>query len=176
MSKSETLLSTPISINNSGLVLLQSFLNPYFQRIGLLDGDRFTGEQQQRDAVNYLQFLATGQAKTDEQYLVLNKIFCGLELHEPIDTGINISAKNKELAEGLIQAVIQHWSAIGSSSVDGFRGNWLIRDGVLSETEEQWELTVEKRPYDILLERLPFSYNIIKLPWMTKPLCVNWEY
>jgi hypothetical protein len=30
------------------------------------------------------------------------------------------------------------------------RGNFLVRDGLLSEEQDKWELTVEKRAYDIL--------------------------
>jgi hypothetical protein len=79
-----------------------------------------------------------------------------------------------ELANDLIGGVISHWAAIGKSSVEGFRGNWLVREGILQETEEQWELIVQTRPYDILMQTIPFSYNLIWLPWMDKPIYVTW--
>lgn len=175
MSNRELVMFTNISISNAGLVLLQGFINPYFQRVGLLDDNQFKGEQQQLDAVHFLQFLATNQQETEEHHLVLNKIICGLNVDQPIDAGISITDVNKETAEGLLNAVINYWTAIGQSSIDGFRGNWLIREGLLNETEEQWELIVQRRAYDLLLNQAPFSYNIIKSPWMTKPLYVNWE-
>lgn len=72
--------------------------------------------------------------------------------------------------------MISYWPAIGNTSVNGFRGNWLVRDGLLTELEDKWELTVEKRAYDVLIHQSPFSFSIIKLPWMEKPLHVTWPY
>ena len=105
---------------------------------------------------------------------MLNKVLCGLPLTAAVEAGIDLSLTEKELCEGLLIAVISHWSAIGTSSLEGFRGNWLVRDATLSEKTDNWDLIVEKRPYDLLLERSPFSYSIIKLPWMPKPLYVTW--
>ena len=89
---------------------------------------------------------------------------------------MEISNQDQLLMIGLIEAAISHWTAIGRCSVDAFRGNWLIRDGILTEHEDKWELTVEKRVYDLLLNKSPFSFSIIKHPWMSKPLYVNWPY
>ena len=175
LSTEEKMLTTPIAISNAGLVLLQSFLTPYFQRIGLLDDNKFIGEQQKLNAVHFLQFLATGQSETEEQHLVLNKIICGIEIDQALDAGISISDTESETAEGLLHAMINYWPAIGHSSVEGFRGNWLIREGLLNETEQQWELIVKRRSYDLLLNQAPFSYHLIKYPWMKKPLYVNWQ-
>jgi hypothetical protein len=32
---------------------------------------------------------------------------------------------------------------------------WLVRDGILQEFEAHWELTVDKRAYDILINQAP---------------------
>ena len=69
----------------------------------------------------------------------------------------------------------ESWLAT-SQMIDGFRGNWLIRNGLLVETEDRWELKVEKVSYDILLNQSPFSFEIIKFPWMKKPIYVQWPY
>ena len=90
--------------------------------------------------------------------------------------GIDISQEHKTLIEGLIEAVIGYWPAIGDTSIEGFRGNWLVREGILREEEDRWTLTVEKKAYDILMLKSPFSFSIIKLPWMTKPLHVSWSF
>jgi Contractile injection system tape measure protein len=168
-------VKTPIPISNAGIVILQSFFTPYFQRLGLLEGQQFKSEKQRRDAVHFLQFLATGATETEEPYLLLNKIILGLDINHPIETKINMSNAEKEIAESLLNASIHHWDAISQSSLEGFRGNWLIRKGQLIETEHQWELTVEKNGYDLLLSTAPFSYRFIKFPWMKKPLYVTWE-
>jgi hypothetical protein len=167
-------ISMSIAVSNAGLVIIQNFIASYFSKLELTDKKGFVSEQAQLDAVHWLQFMVTGHPHTDETHLVLNKVWCGLPLSTPLAGGIEVSDEQKELTEGLINAVIQYWSAIGSSSIEGFRGNWLIRDGLLRETEENWEVIVEKRPYDLRLDRLPFGYSLVSLPWMDKPLYVTW--
>lgn len=165
----------PISVSNAGLVVIQSFIRTYFERLGLFNHDNeFVSATAQEDAVHYLQYLVTGQSDTEEQHLVLNKLLCGLATKHPVASGLNISPAQKELGDSLIEAMISYWPAIGASTVDGFRGNWLVRQGSLTEEEVQWDLVVERRAYDILLQRAPFSYAVIKLPWMLKPLYVSW--
>ncbi len=164
----------PIPISNAGIVLFQGFISTYFNRLGLVKDNVFCSAQAQRNAVHHLQYLATGLAATEEQHLVLNKVLCGLLPSDPIELGIELTNEDKQIGDSLIEAIIKHWSAIGSSSIDGFRGNWLVRDGLLGQGEDRWDLVIEKRPYDLLLQRTPFSYNIIKLPWMPKTLYVTW--
>lgn len=166
---------TSVSVQNAGMVLLNGYFPILFERLGLMESHQFIG-QNQGTAALYLQYLTTGLSHTEEHFLPLNKILCGMELSTPIETFLDISPENKELIDGLMTAAIDYWSTIGSSSIEGFRGNWLVRDGILTESEDQFELTVEKRPYDLLLAKAPFSYSIINYPWMEKPLHVTWNY
>jgi hypothetical protein len=166
--------AVPWRINNAGLVLLQDWIKPLLTRAGLVADGRFVSRHAQRRAVHYLQFLATGQEETPEQFLVLNKLLCGLHWHEPVESGVEMPAEHKALCASLLESVIGYWSAIGKSSVEGLRGNWLVRDGSLSENSERWNLVVERRAYDVLLARSPFSYSFIKLPWMDKAVYVTW--
>ncbi len=163
-------------ISNAGLVLIQVYIARLFDQLGFCKESKFINSKLQRRAVHILQYIAVAQSKSKEEDLVLNKILCGLHPSEPIEQGINIKDEEIEITESLIKAMINFWEAIGSCSVDGFRGNWLIRDGLLSETDDRWQLTVEKRAYDLLIERSPFSFSIIKFPWMEKPLHVTWQY
>ena len=163
-----------IAIKNAGLVILNHYIEMLFERLQLTSHRQFTSAENQRKAVHYLQYLVTGLSNTEEAYLPLNKVLCGLPLTQTVPTGITISEAEKQLIDGMIKAVISHWSTIGESTVNGFRGNWLVRDGLLQELEDRWELSVEKRAYDVLLDRFPFSFSIAKFPWMEKPLHVIW--
>ncbi len=165
-----------ISIKNAGLVLLNGYLSMLLERLSLTDGQRFLNRDSQLAAVHYLQYVVTGQTASEESLLPLNKLLCGLPLVQPVAESIELSSQYQSLIEGLIEAVIGHWPAIGSSSVNGFRGNWLVREGLLIEKEDRWELHVDKRAYDLLINHSPFSFSIIKYPWMDKPLHVNWPY
>lgn len=170
------ILNEGVAINNSGLVLLNAYFPILFERLGLIKNNSFINMESQLKAAHFVQYLATGIEQTEAQYLVLNKVLCGISTTSPIQDGIKVSNDQKNLMEGLIKSVINHWPAIGQCSLDGFRGNWLIREGILKEEQDYWELTVEKRAYDLLISKSPFSFAIIKFPWMLKPLHVNWPY
>jgi len=165
-----------VVIPNAGLVLLNSYFLMLLERLGVITDKAFISKNGQLDAVHYLQYVVTGLTQTDESLLTLNKVLCGLSPDTPVRDSIEMTEDQKKLIDGLIQAAIGYWTDIGDTSVNGFRGNWLVRDGILRDTEERWELTVEKRAYDILMNRSPFSFSIIKLPWMQKTLHVTWPY
>lgn len=165
---------SPSRINNAGVVILQGFFMPFLERLGLVANKQFVNQQAQRQAVHYLQFLVSGQSQTQEQYLTLNKLLCGLPLHEPVEVDIEMTAAQVEICQSLLRSVIGYWRAIGTSSIDGFRGNWLVRDGALAQAGDHWDLIVDRRAYDVLLARAPFTYAVIKLPWMEKAIYVTW--
>lgn len=170
------LLEEGIAITNAGLVIVNSYVRTLFERLALIESGQFKSAQDQERAVHYLQFIVNGLTSNEEHHLVLNKVMCGMHPTAPVNSGITLNEGEKELIEGMIEAIISYWLAIGNCSVNGFRGNWLIRDGMLSEDEDRWNLTVEKRAYDILINQSPFSFSIIKYPWMEKPIHVNWAY
>lgn len=171
-----TPLKEGIPVRNAGIVILNNYIPMLFERLHLVEDRNFTSIENQKKAVRYLHYVVTGFAETEEIYLPLNKVLCGLSVNESVPDRIEISDEEKHLINGLINAAVSYWPEIGDCSVDGFRGNWLVRDGILVELTDKWELTVEKRAYDILINRSPFSFSIIKYPWMSKPLHVNWPY
>lgn len=168
--------SEVIRVNNAGIVLLSDYIPILFDRLKFLDKNGFINPEIQADAVHYLQYIVTGLTQTAEELLPLNKVLCGLPVSTPVKTGINISAEEEMLMDSLIEAAISHWLAIGQTSVNNFRGNWLVRDGMLSEHDDSWQLIVDKRAYDVLISKSPFSFSVIKFPWMEKPLHVSWPY
>ncbi|QRM88185.1 hypothetical protein FG167_02735 [Lacinutrix sp. WUR7] len=169
-------LNNAVSVTNSGLVLLSGYFSMLFEKLDLTTNNSFINIESQLKAVHFVQYLATGMEQTQESYLAFNKVLCGISITTPIQDAIEISEDQKKLMDGLIGAAINQWPAIGQSSLDGFRGNWLIRDGLLSEQEDRLEITIEKRAYDILITKAPFFFSVIQFPWMLKPLHVTWPY
>lgn len=165
-----------IPVKNAGLVLVNGFYSALFERAGLLTNSTFSGFEQRQAAVVLLNYLVFGQTIIEEAFLPLNKLLCGIPLSLSVNLPDSLSSEQKTLADGLLHAAISQWPACGDMSINGFRGNWLVRDGMLSESDERWELKVDKRAYDILLLRSPYSFSIILFPWMEKPLYVNWLY
>lgn len=167
---------TGTPVRNAGIVLLNSYTPMLFERLNLIKDKKFESPDAQEQAVLYLQYVVTGLCHAEETELALNKVLCGLSLSKPVQESLEISQEHKDLVDGLIKAAISYWPTIGDCSVDGFRGNWLVRNGLLVEHEDKWELVVEKRAYDILINHSPFSFSIIKYLWMNKPLHVSWAY
>jgi hypothetical protein len=168
--------SNPIPLHNSGLVLLNQYIPMLFERLGLTQDNNFVSDDTQKRAVVWLHYLVTGLTQASEQELVLNKVLCGVAVNVELDSlSLDVSGPQEKLVEGLLNAVMSYWPEAGTTSLDGFRGNWLVRDGILIEAESDWSLTVEKRAYDVLLDKSPFSYSMIKFPWMEKMVRVNWD-
>jgi Contractile injection system tape measure protein len=163
-----------ILIKNAGLVLLNSYLPLLFEKLNLTKDSKFLNTASQSAAVNCLQYLAAGSVNNDVPGAELSKLLCGMNISDSLTDYFDITETNKQLMEGLIKAAIDYWPAIGQTSVDGFRGNWLIREGALSAQEDKYELIVESRAYDVLIQHAPFSFSIIKYPWMKKQLRINW--
>ncbi|WP_316632407.1 contractile injection system tape measure protein [uncultured Flavobacterium sp.] len=169
-------LKQGIAVRNAGIVLLNNYISILFERLKLVEENKFISNEHQVKATQYLQYVITGMTETEEMYLPLNKVLCGLPLTDAVPNSIEISDDEKNLIDSLIQAAISHWPEIGECSTDGFRGNWLVRDGILVEQDDKWELTVDKRAYDLLINKSPFAFSIIKYHWMDKPLHVMWPY
>ena len=162
------------SVPNSGIVILNAYMPIFLARLNLLEDGKFKTLEGQHRCVYLNNYLATGEWGAKEHDLHLSKVMCGLNPSDVVEVGGTITPEEKNLAESLISSAIAHWPAIGSSSVDGFRQNWLVRDGSLMDRGDEYDLNVQKRAYDILLSRSPFSYSIIKFPWMTKLIYVTW--
>ena len=74
----------------------------------------------------------------------------------------------------MLEAAIAHAAVLGTVTIDGFRGSFLLRRGALSIRDGAWLLRVEKHPADVLIERFPWRTEWIRLPWMQAPLRVEW--
>jgi hypothetical protein len=162
-------------IRNAGLIILSPYLETLFEKCGLTNNNEFIDNQSKFIAVRLLEYAATGTTGSEENELVINKLLCGLSVLDTIGVNINLSNENKEILDGLLNAVIQHWTALGNTSIDGLRESFLQREGRLEEHEEQYHLDVEQRAYDILLDHIPWSFHNIGLKWMEKNILVEWR-
>lgn len=165
----------PIFIGNAGQVLVAPFLPRLFGMLGLVEDGKFSDEMAAHRAVRLVQFLVDGREETWEGTLPLNKILCGLEPEQPVNLNIALTSTEVAACEELLGAIIAHWSAIGRTSVQGLRESFLQREGRLTHSSKGWQLLVQERAFDMLLDRLPWSIKVIKLQWMTKALYVEWR-
>ncbi|MCG3266179.1 contractile injection system tape measure protein [Yoonia sp. I 8.24] len=87
-----------------------------------------------------------------------------------------LTPANHALIDGLVQSVIAQWGRLGNTSPDGLRSAFVQRGGVMDlDDPTQPKLTVNKGAYDMLLDGLPWAFNVIALPWMPAPLHVDWR-
>jgi len=164
-------------ILNAGVILLHPFLPQFFRTLELTEGDNpaFKDEWNRGMAVCLLHYLAADELRSPEYQLVLPKLLCGMPLNSPVDHTITISAEAQTEGNFLLQAAIDHWGALGSSSPDGLREGFLQRAGKLERRQSRWFLQVERKTLDILLDRLPWGIGVVKLPWMEEVLHVKWR-
>jgi hypothetical protein len=161
-------------LKNAGLVLLHPFIPTFFMLTGLVEKNKFMNEEAQQRAVLLLQYLVYGTTEHEEQTLVLNKIFCGLSLEEPLPSSIVLSEKEIKIAAELFTVIFQRWERMKNASADGFRQSFLQRAGRLMKGEKTWTMRVEQRGYDALLQTMPWTFGVVKLPWMVQPIETEW--
>lgn len=163
-----------IYINNAGLVLLHPFLQSLFENLGLTQNNRWIDSASTHLAILVTEHLVTGQVYPEEFNLVLNKILCGVDPGETVVTDVMLQDEMKDECGLLLNEVITQWSVLKNTSVDGLRETFLQRNGKLTRMDNGWLLQVEQKSVDILLNHLPWGIGIIKLPWMTGMLFVEW--
>jgi hypothetical protein len=162
-------------ISNAGLVLLWPFLPSFFGALGLVKNGGFADEAASHHAVHLLQYLSTGdQARQEEHDLVLNKILCGLDLTAPVEMNFLITEAEITECASLLQHVVAQWKAIGQTSVEGFRQTFLQKEGALKKAEKGWNLFVERKTVDMLLDRLPWGFSVIRFPWSKDVIYTEW--
>lgn len=169
----------PIYIGNAGLVLTSPFLPNFFQSLDYLvpDGEkgvRFRDSEALSRAVHLLQYLVDQQTAAPEPLLVLNKILCGARPETPVEPSIVPTEKELEMADRLLRSMIANWKAISSTSSAGLRETFLQREGRLEPRPENWQITVQRKTLDVLVDQIPWGFSVIFHGWMPRPVFVTW--
>ncbi len=163
-----------ILVANAGIVLLHPFIHQCLEGAGLADADGLLHPDR---ALCLLHYLATGERTAPEYALVLPKVLCGMELDEHARADVGLTDAETDEADTMLTAAITHWGALRGSGPDAVRAEFLTRSGRLARAADgEWDLTVEPRSVDVLLDQLPWGLSLIRLPWMGAWLRVGWSY
>lgn len=173
--ENEPLELEPVFIQNSGLILLHAFLPQLFKTLGYLDSENKLLKSKRVPAVLILQYIVSGKNKCFENELALNKLLCGVEIEEVIPTDYKLTSKEKKQSDLVLTSLISHWKVIKNTSIEGLRESFLRRAGKLSIEENEFQLQVENKGFDILLDQFPYGISYIYLSWMKKPITVEWN-
>lgn len=167
----------PLAVKHAGLVLIHPFITRFLESTDVKETDnRDLADFFLPRAATLLHFLATGSDEVYEYELGFIKILLGLQPEIPlmVSQGL-IETRDREESEALLTAVIRYWSVLKNTSVSGLRSSFLQRPGLLREVERGWQIQIESKPFDMLLDYLPWSISVIKLPWMTRPIYTEWQ-
>ena len=165
-----------LAIDDGGLVILWPLMDTLLSRLEYVDPELklFASEAARNQAIALLSFLVEGEADPPEWRLALAKVLCGLSPLAPWRLNDPLMPEVLAEAERLLQTVIAHGDMAAELDVDDLRHLILRRPAVLTSRTGAWLLRVERRPEDGLLERFPWGWSWIRLPWMDHPLQVEW--
>jgi hypothetical protein len=161
-------------VKNAGLVITWTYLSRYFELLEMTEEGQFKSETEASRAVHLMQYIATGTTLAPEHELLLNKVICGVKIATPVPLEVSLSEKEIQTTDMMLKGLLQNWPKLKSSSPQALQEGFLTRDGYILEKEKTWELKVEKKTIDILMENMPWGFGTIKLPWMEKRLNVEW--
>ncbi|MEL7159233.1 MAG: contractile injection system tape measure protein, partial [Bacteroidota bacterium] len=159
----------------AGVILAHPFLEPLFANLGFWQEGAFVDALARQSAVYLTHYLATGEATTEEENLLLSKLLCGWPLQgDPVVLTEPLAKPELREADDVLRAVIEHWPAIGKASPAGLREGFFAREARLQVRENDWLLTVERKAQDLLLGQLPWGVSLIRAPWHDRFLKIEW--
>ena len=162
------------NIQTSGLILLAPYFGKFFNKLQFLVDGAWKDVDSQHKAIHLLSFLATGVLKSPETNLVFEKVLCGMDISFPIPKEVQLSRDEISEAEDLLMSVIANWPSLKNTSINGLRGAFLKRDGILSKKESNWILQVERKTHDIILDRIPWGFSMVRLTWNNYNVITEW--
>ncbi len=166
--------SEELYLDNAGIVLLCPFLPRFFQALRLIENNDWINSEARQKGIAALHFLVYGLSEVEEYQTPLLKVLCGLLPDDPLEDTEPLTDETRNECTNLLESVIAHASVLGSISIDGFRSSFLLRPGLLTTREGNWLVQVERTSYDILLDKLPWSFKMIKLPWVQQFIITEW--
>lgn len=167
-----------ISVTNAGLCLFAPWIIRLFGMLDLLTEDKkdLKDMDARIRAIFILQRLVTAeQREYKERDLAFNRVLAACPFNVPLPKNLELTDKEIETVESMLAGVKANWSKMEKTSIGGFQRSFIEREGQLEQREYKWVLTIEDKAYDILLDSLPWSYKIIRLPWLKKPISVSWR-
>lgn len=163
-----------IRVENAGIILIWPFLTVYFERLGMMEGGNFKDSERQNRALYLLQYLTYAAIDFPEYALPLNKVLSGVPVVHPVIPLASLTSEEIAMSESLLDGFKANWPKMEGSSPVAVQESFLQREGLLSRVENGYNLKVERRGIDILMQEIPWNLSLIKLPWMEKPLQVEW--
>jgi hypothetical protein len=166
-----------IYVSNAGVGIIYLFLMTLFKAFNMLTEDRkaFVSRQAQVRAIHQIQYLCYKEIDSPEEKMVLAKLIVGWGLSEPLDPlETPLNEDDIDTCEAIMGMVCTQWVVMKNAGADYVRTTFLQRDGRLKQNGSNWILRVEENGLDILKNKIPWSTNPIRLPWLDYLIEVEW--
>lgn len=148
-----------------GIIFIHPYINLLFSNLDLLENNQFKNEAAQIKAIQLLYFAATSNTDSPPQSdLVILKRFVDLPSNHSVSFPNNLTATNEKECLFLLNSFIANWAALKNCTIEILQNHFLSKRGTILETSETFEISLEKNPLDLLLNTIPFSCSIVKLP------------
>ncbi|MGV8000595.1 contractile injection system tape measure protein [Photorhabdus temperata subsp. temperata] len=164
----------PRPVNNAGILILWPMLPTLFNQLGLLEAQKFIHHQAQFNAVDLLDYLIWSTEEKPTERKALNYVLCGLMADKDIQS-IPIEPEKQLIIDQWLDAVIRQLPGWKKLSRNDVRQLFLQRPGELLADEQAIKITIQHQPFDALLADWPWPLNIAKLPWLDRPLRIDWQ-
>lgn len=165
-------LKEGIIIENAGLILLHPFLKNFLLKTKLVDEQNVL--QNPFLIAHVFHYMATGRQHDWDHNLLFEKFLCNIPLTTSIPRKMIIPAEIKQEVDELLASVLEHWKALGSSSIELLRNEFLQRPGKLNADDFSVRLVLERKTHDILMDQLPWGISIARLPWQKQIIYTTW--
>src|SRR5262249_10210988 len=131
-------------------------------------------EAAQLQAVALACLLATADPAPPEFRLPLAKLLCGRPFESDFVLDRPLTPEQLAEADRLLAAVIDRAPVLGELSIPAFRAGCPGRPGPLARRAGAGLWEVGRRPHEGVLDRFPWSWGWVRLPWRPEPLRVEW--
>jgi|GEM_PF-1968184 hypothetical protein len=169
-------------VANAGMVLAAPYIPLLLQRLGWVAAQRFISTAHAWQACALLHYMASGQRQPElpadyRQQWLLPMLLSGVQPPCPVEFRPQLSADTLTMADSLLAGILAQWPKLANSSITTLRECFLQRGGTLerSGNGSGWQLQPDSGPYDMLLDGLPWSYSLIRYPWMQGEVYVHWR-
>lgn len=164
-----------ITVPDAGLVLLGPYIPRLFEILKYVENKIFVDERCRMRAAAILKFLVFENYKDDQVEPSLAKYLCGVPLNRKIPDQAILNESEKAIANDLLSNVCVTWSVLKNTSLAGLRSSFLHRKGTLTEKDNDCYLQVETLAFDLLLDKLPWGFATLKMPWQKGILFTKWR-
>jgi hypothetical protein len=143
--------------------------------VNLLDSEeQFRNTEMKHRAAFLLHRLLFPGQRPREHKMMLNKIICGITLAEPLYLNFRATTTETREMKQLLNAIIDHWAPLKNTSHQGLLQSFFIREGLMKRQERDWQVHVERKGVDLLLDQIPWSYSMLKFPWNNFIIFTAW--